>query len=93
MLISGVYNGVILFFERAHQQTHHILIFFCGIIAVESVFQFFCIKKGESSQQAVPDGEYRTIVTIRIGLFPVVMHFMHIGRNEDITEGFVCTLR
>lgn len=78
-----------IFLEGGLHQFSKILIFFIGVIFVKPITYLPRIKFPESAQEPVPDGENRAVIAIGIGLFPVMVHFVHIGGYKYPTYGAV----
>ncbi len=74
--------------ERNLKLKPDVFIFFIGQY-VKSVANFVRIIIHKRTEESVPDRKHITEVAVRPRPFIVMMEFMHVGRNEDITEGFI----
>ena len=58
-------------------------------VRVDAVNEFVVVVSSESAEKAIPNGENIAKVGISIGLYIMVMHVVHIGRDDKPTQNTV----
>ena len=60
-----------------------------GIIAVKAVFDLGWFQVLVGAEQPVPNRKHCAIIAVGIRLLPMMVHFVHIGRNKDVAQWLV----
>ena len=75
--------------EGLFHEGQEVFVLFVRVVLVQAVSELFRVERGEGSQEAVPDGEDGPVIGVCVGLFPVVVDFMHVGGYQYPADGLV----